>query len=101
MPKLIIWDLDATLRKGTLEEGNEVTLFEGQVAAIKTLNEQGVVHSICSKNDFDFAKAGLEELGLFEEFVFPEINFAAKGPIGAAHYYRPESARTRRRVRRR
>ncbi len=79
MIKLIIWDLDDTLWRGTLAEGDDVELFPERVNAIKKLNQQGVVHSICSKNDFETAKAKLEEFGVYEEFVFPEINFAAKG----------------------
>lgn len=79
MLKLIIWDLDDTLWRGTLAEGDQVELFQDRVDAIKQLNQQGVVHSICSKNDFETAKTQLESFGVFEEFVFPEINFAAKG----------------------
>lgn len=77
--KLLIWDLDDTLWRGTLAEGDEVSLFPERIQAIRTLNQQGVANSICSKNDFEAAKRKLEELGIFDEFVFPEINFAAKG----------------------
>lgn len=79
MLKLIIWDLDDTLWRGTLAEGDQVELLEGRMQAIRRLNQQGVVHSICSKNDYEKAKAKLEDLGVFDEFVFPEINFAPKG----------------------
>lgn len=79
MLKLIIWDLDDTLWQGTLAEGDEVTPFRSRVEAIKVLNSQGVVNSISSKNDFSAAKEKLEEFGIFDQFVFPEINFAAKG----------------------
>lgn len=79
MVKLIIWDLDDTLWHGTLAEGDDVSLFDERIHAIRLLNSQGVVNSICSKNDFETAKAKLTELGIFQEFVFPEINFVAKG----------------------
>lgn len=81
MLKLIIWDLDDTLWNGTLAEGDEVTLIQSRVDAIKQLNSQGVVNSICSKNDFEKAKAKLEEFGIWDEFVFPEIAFEPKGAI--------------------
>lgn len=79
MVKLIIWDLDDTLWHGTLAEGDDVSLIAERVHAIRLLNGQGVVNSICSKNDYEMAKAELTRLGIFEEFVFPEINFVAKG----------------------
>ena len=79
MLKLIIWDLDDTLWQGTLAEGDDVIPIQSRVEAIKVLNEQGVVNSISSKNDFESAKTKLEEFGIFDQFVFPEINFAAKG----------------------
>ena len=79
MLKLIVWDLDDTLWSGTLAEGDEVELFQNRVEAIKKLNEQGVVHSICSKNDPEKTRRKLEELGLYEQFVFPSISFEPKG----------------------
>lgn len=79
--KVVIWDLDDTLWKGTLAEGDQVALFENRAAIIKTLNRRGIVNAICSKNNFDDAKAKLEAFGLFEEFVFPVISFEAKGPL--------------------
>lgn len=79
MLKLIIWDLDDTLWKGTLAEGDDVTPIQSRVEALKILNSQGVVSSISSKNDFSAAKSKLQEFGIFDQFVFPEINFAAKG----------------------
>lgn len=79
MTKLIIWDLDDTLWKGTLAEGDEVELILSRADAIKQLNLQGVVHSICSKNDPRDAERKLEDLGLKDEFVFSEISFEPKG----------------------
>jgi len=77
--KLIIWHLDDTLWRGTLAEGDEVTLDEHLATAVRTLNEQGVVNAICSKNDLEAAKAKLEEFGLWDAFLFPEISFTPKG----------------------
>ena len=59
--KVVIWDLDDTLWKGTLAEGDDVQLLENRVAIIKELNKRGIVNAICSKNDPDKAKSKLEE----------------------------------------
>lgn len=47
--KVVIWDLDDTLWKGTLAEGDDVQLLENRVAIIKELNKRGIVNAICSK----------------------------------------------------
>lgn len=74
--KLVIWDLDETLWDGTLSEG-EIQCKNGQF--VKQLCEHGIINSISSKNDFDNAKAKLIELGLWDYFVFPSINWNPKG----------------------
>ena len=79
--KLIIWDLDDTLWRGTLAEKDQLKLIDNRVSAIRELNKQGVVHSICSKNDAGIAFKKLEEFGLLEEFVFPRISFTGKGLV--------------------
>ena len=79
-PKLIIWDLDDTLWRGALAEGDDLVLDERRASFIRTLNRQGIVSAICSKNDAAAAKAALESYGLWDEFVFPRIAFAPKGP---------------------
>lgn len=44
------------------------------------LTSKGVVNSICSKNDFDAAKIELVNMNnIWELFVFPSINWDAKG----------------------
>lgn len=76
--KLIIWDLDDTLWQGTLADGDDVALFAGRSEMIRAFNARGVLQSLCSKNDFETAKAKLEALGLWDEFVFPHIAFTPK-----------------------
>lgn len=77
--KLVIWDLDDTLWRGTLDDSDTLELFEHRMEAIRRLNRSGIVSAICSKNDFETARAKLEELGIWDEFVFPRIAFVPKG----------------------
>ena len=79
--KLIIWDLDETLWSGILAEGDEIGLFENRADFIQKINNKGIVNAICSKNDFEEGERKLKQLGLWEEFVFPRIEFNPKGPI--------------------
>ena len=76
--KLVIWDLDETFWKGTLSEGG-VQLVEANIELLEKLTNHGIINSISSKNDFDKAKAKLEELGVWSYFVFPSINWNPKG----------------------
>lgn len=77
--KLVIWDLDETLWKGTLSEGS-VVLPEENAQLVKDLTDCGIVNSISSKNDFEPTKKQLQDLGLWDLFVFPSINWDSKGP---------------------
>ena len=76
--KLIIWDLDETFWKGTLsEEGVQIPEVNRQL--ILQLTDIGIVNSICSKNDFDKVQKQMEKENLWEYFVFPSVNWEAKG----------------------
>lgn len=77
--KLIIWDLDETLWEGTLSDNESIKLHSEFVQFINDSLDRGIVHSICSKNDFDFTKQKLVSLNLWELFVFPSIDWTAKG----------------------
>lgn len=76
--KLIIWDLDDTLWAGTLSEG-DVEVKTGIIEFINHTLDMGIVHSICSKNDYQQTKEKLEELGLWDLFVFASIDWTPKG----------------------
>ena len=76
--KLIIWDLDETFWHGTLTEGGAVIPEENR-KLICQLTDNGIVNSICSKNDEDTVKSRLSEEGLWDYFVFPSINWEPKG----------------------
>lgn len=76
--KLIIWDLDETFWKGTLSE-ESVIIPEENRRLVEMLTDIGIVNSICSKNDWETVKTELEKQGMLEYFVFPSVNWEAKG----------------------
>ena len=76
--KLIIWDLDDTLWRGTLSEGGAQLPIEHS-HLIADLTDAGIINSICSKNDLEPTKAELQRLGIWDYFVFPSINWDNKG----------------------
>jgi FkbH-like protein len=76
--KCVVWDLDNTLWDGTLLEGGEVTVRPEVVAEIRRLDDNGILHSIASKNDYDAAMARLRAEGLDEYFLYPQINWNPK-----------------------
>lgn len=77
--KLIIWDLDDTFWSGTLSEGG-VRLPKENANLVRDLTDCGIINSICSKNEFEPTKQHLQELGVWDVFVFPSINWDSKGP---------------------
>jgi FkbH-like protein len=76
---LVIWDLDETFWSGTLSEG-DVVVPDGNVQLLRNLTDCGIINSICSKNEFEPTKKRLQELGVWDLFVFPSINWESKGP---------------------
>jgi FkbH-like protein len=76
--KCVVWDLDNTLWKGTLVEGDEVALNPGIEELLKYFDERGILLSVVSKNDFDPAWKKLEELGVAEFFLYPQIDWLPK-----------------------
>lgn len=76
--KLVIWDLDDTFWTGTLSEGHVLPIGRN-VSLVKSLTDRGVVNSICSKNDFQSVEVQLSEMGLWDYFVFPSVDWTPKG----------------------
>lgn len=76
--KMVIWDLDDTLWKGTLSE-ESVIIDNDKIELIKFLNKKGIVNSICSKNDEIETVEYLRKNGIDELFVFASINWLPKG----------------------
>lgn len=76
--KCVVWDLDNTLWDGVLLEDHRVELRRAAIDVIKALDERGILHSIASRNDHDAAMAKLNELGIAEYFLYPQINWNNK-----------------------
>jgi FkbH-like protein len=81
--RLIIWDLDETLWKGTVTEGG-IDFIEQNHDLVIQLTKRGIISTICSKNDLSTVQSLLLEKGLWSYFVFPSINWEPKGPRIAA-----------------
>ncbi|MEC4892946.1 MAG: HAD-IIIC family phosphatase [Oscillatoria sp. PMC 1051.18] len=76
--KCLVWDLDNTLWKGVLLEEERVELVKQVVEIIKTLDSRGILQSIASKNDRAKAMDKLQEFGLQDYFLYPQINWNSK-----------------------
>lgn len=78
--KVVVWDLDETLWRGTLAEdgADGVRVRPEAEAAIKALDERGVLQSIASKNDAAEAMAALTKFGLADYFLHPQIHWDPK-----------------------
>lgn len=77
--KLVIWDLDETFWNGTIDDGDTPEIPDSHIELIKALTDHGIVNSICSKNEKNKVKNILEEKGIWDLFVFPSIDWSAKG----------------------
>jgi predicted enzyme involved in methoxymalonyl-ACP biosynthesis len=77
--KLVIWDLDDTLWQGTLSEGPVVVAVD-RLRLIRELNLRGIVNSISSKNNLADVKERLHAERIWDQFVFPSVNWQPKGP---------------------
>jgi FkbH-like protein len=76
--KCVVWDLDNTLWDGVLLEDGPVPLRDGAREVIRALDERGILQSIASRNEPAVALARLEELGIAEFFLDPQIGWQSK-----------------------
>lgn len=76
--KCLVWDLDNTLWNGTLLEDPDVSLKTRVAEIIKQLDQRGILHSIASRNEHDLAFSKLQEFGLADYFLYPQINWHNK-----------------------
>ena len=79
--KCLVWDLDNTLWDGILIETDDpasLKLRPGVRETLEALDQRGILHSIASKNDMAPAMEILEQLGIAEYFLYPQISWEAK-----------------------
>lgn len=76
--KCIVWDLDNTMWNGILLENEAVALRPKVLELLRFFNERGVLLSIASKNDEPSAWRRLEDLGIADYFLYPQINWMPK-----------------------
>jgi FkbH-like protein len=76
--KCVVWDLDHTIWDGVLLESPSVRLKPGIYEIICDLDKREIVQSIASKNNREDAFSKLEELGLKDYFLYPEIHWNTK-----------------------
>ena len=76
--KCVVWDLDNTLWDGILLEKEDVELRQDVREMIEHFDERGILNSVASKNEYTHAWRRLEELGIAEYFLAPQINWMPK-----------------------
>jgi FkbH-like protein len=78
--KCVVWDLDNTLWQGVLGELGHagVVLDQRCVEAIRELDRRGILQSVASKNDHADAWAKLQDCGLDQYFLYPQIHWQEK-----------------------
>jgi FkbH-like protein len=78
--KCIVWDLDNTMWDGILVEDGAAALKlkPGITDIIQQLDQRGILHSVASKNDAPEALKVLEQFGIRDYFLYPEISWGPK-----------------------
>ncbi|WP_216696885.1 HAD-IIIC family phosphatase [Anaerostipes faecalis] len=79
--KCVVWDLDNTLWDGTLietDDPNTLQLKDHVLDVMKDLDAKGIIQSIASKNDYESAWKVVENLGIADYFLYPQIHWNAK-----------------------
>lgn len=77
--KCVVWDLDHTVWDGILLEDGKVPLKAGVLDIMRELDERGILQSVASRNEHEPAMQRLQELGIADYFLYPKINWNAKG----------------------
>jgi FkbH-like protein len=76
--KCVVWDLDNTVWEGILSEDRDVKLKSGIKDILRILDERGILQSVASKNEYDDAIKKLQEFGIDEYFLYPQISWNSK-----------------------
>ena len=80
--KLIIWDLDGVIWSDSLAESYTIgTVNHLVIDFIKHSESNGIIHSVCSKNNHITTELELKRLGIWDYFIFPKISYLPKGPL--------------------
>ncbi|MFN2496072.1 MAG: HAD-IIIC family phosphatase [Pseudonocardiaceae bacterium] len=76
--KCLVWDLDDTLWDGVVLENDRPRPFTAAVAALRTLDQRGILHAVASRGDHDAAAGHLAGRGLDELFCVLDIGWGSK-----------------------
>lgn len=76
--KCVVRDLDETLWRGVLGEGDDVVVTSAVRAIVIALDERGILQSIASRSDPGPAEERLAALGLLGYFISPKIGWGEK-----------------------
>ena len=79
--KCVVWDLDQTVWNGIFIETDDPTtlaLRDGVLNTMKALDERGILQSVASKNEYDAVYPLLEQKGLADYFLYPQIHWGPK-----------------------
>ena len=76
--KCVVWDLDNTIWNGILLENESVVLRPQVFELLRFFDKRGILLSISSKNEVTSALQRLEELGIANYFLCPQINWLPK-----------------------
>ena len=79
--KCLVWDLDNTIWDGVLVETDDplsLVLKPGVLEIIESLDNRGVLQSVASKNNEEDVLPLLEELGISQYMLYPQVNWGSK-----------------------
>jgi FkbH-like protein/amino acid adenylation domain-containing protein len=76
--KCLVWDLDQTLWRGVLLEDAAVRVPDEIRDVIVELDARGILQSVASRNDHDYAWERLAALGIADYLVVPQIGWGRK-----------------------
>ena len=76
--KCVVWDLDDTVWRGILAEGDALELHPAITDVLAELDRRGILLSVASRNDHDAAWAALKRFGLDHYFLHPQIGWGDK-----------------------
>jgi methoxymalonate biosynthesis protein len=75
--KLVIWDLDETILRGILEEGDEeISPLASQL--MQQLDERGILQALATQNPPETIQAAIHKLHWFDRFVQIEADLGPK-----------------------